>query len=93
MAYHPWVWGCSGGAAAPSHSSSDLARKDFPLLLQDSYLTLNSEHWFRTDVPTSERIEIPVTKEQYIVKITELLNKSNDLTLLDLILRLLRKSV
>lgn len=34
-----------------------------------------------------------MTKEEYICKIVELLNECNDLTLLDLIYRLLSKSV
>ena len=34
-----------------------------------------------------------MTKDQYIERITEMLEKINDISLLDLILRLLRKSI
>ena len=34
-----------------------------------------------------------MNKEQYIQKITDLLNKCNDIPLLDLIFKLLRKSI
>lgn len=34
-----------------------------------------------------------MTKEQYILAITQLLTRTNDITLLDLILKLLNKSI
>ena len=48
----------------------------------------------RTRVPGINERQVPnMTKEQYIQRIIDLMNRCNDLPLLDLILRLLRKSL